>query len=140
MPSTHTSLHCHVVFSTKDRRPLIKELWRERLHGYLGGIIRSAEAIPEAIGGVEDHVHLLIGLRASHRLADLVRDLKSVSSRWVHEEIGSALFEWQEGYGVFSYGQSQIDKGYKYIQNQEAHHKKQTFRNEYLEFLKKFKV
>ena len=88
MPSTHLSLHYHVVFSTKDRTPIIAAAWRERLHAYLGGVVRNVEGVPEAVGGVGDHVHLLIGLRATACLADVVRDVKAVSSRWVHEEIG----------------------------------------------------
>jgi REP element-mobilizing transposase RayT len=88
MPSTHLSLHYHIVFSTKDRAPIIAAAWRDRLHAYLGGVVKNVEGIPEAIGGVADHVHLLIGLRATACLADVVRDVKAVSSRWVHEEIG----------------------------------------------------
>jgi putative transposase len=137
MPSTHTSLHCHVVFSTKDRRPLIKAQWRERLFAYLGGILNGADAIPEAIGGVEDHVHLLIGLKPTHRLADLIRDLKSVSSRWAHEEMGSPLFEWQEGYGAFSVSPSQRETVCQYILRQEEHHRRRTFQQEYKELLER---
>ena len=96
MPSTHLSLHYHVVFSTKGRAPLIVPAWRERMHAYLGGVVRSVEGIPEIIGGVADHVHLLLGLRAAACLADVVRDVKAVSSRWVHEEIGDRAFTWQE--------------------------------------------
>ncbi len=98
MPSTHLSLHYHVIFSTKDRAPVIAVAWRERLHAYLGGVVRNVEGVPEAIGGVADHVHLLIGLRATAGLADVVRDVKAVSSRWVHGEVGERAFAWQEGY------------------------------------------
>ena len=97
MPSTHLSLHYHVVFSTKDRVPSIAAAWRERLHAYLGGVVRNVNGVPEAIGGIADHVHLLIGLRATACLADVVRDVKAVSSRWVHEEIGEHSFAWQGG-------------------------------------------
>jgi len=102
MPSTHLSLHYHVVFSTKDRTLCIATAWRERLHAYLGGVVRNVNGVPEAIGGIADHVHLLIGLRATACLADVVRDVKAVSSRWVHEEIGERTFAWQEGYGAFT--------------------------------------
>jgi putative transposase len=102
MPSTHVSLHYHIIFSTKDRVPLIAALWRERLHAYLGGVVRNVNGIAEAIGGVDDHVHLLIGLRATHCLADVVRDVKAVSSRCVHEETNVPDFVWQEGYGAFT--------------------------------------
>jgi putative transposase len=102
MPSTHLSLHYHIVFGTKNHEPMIQAAWRGKLHAYLGGIIRTADGNPESIGGVSDHVHLLIGLRATHRLADVLRELKAVSSGWVHNEIGLRGFAWQEGYGAFT--------------------------------------
>jgi putative transposase len=137
MPSTHISLHYHIVFSTKDRVPVIGSAWRERLHGYLGGIVRNVEGVPEAIGGVADHVHMLIGLRAKHCLADVVRDIKAVSSRWVHEVMSDEAFAWQEGYGAFTVGAPQRESVRDYIARQEEHHRLQTFQEEYLEFLKR---
>ncbi|MDQ3115394.1 MAG: transposase [Verrucomicrobiota bacterium] len=86
------SLHYHLIFSTKDRAPIIAVAWHERLHAYLGGVLRNVEGVPEAIGGVADHLHWFIGLRATVCLADVVRDVKAVSSRWVHEEIGDRSF------------------------------------------------
>jgi putative transposase len=135
--STHLSLHYHVVFSTKDRVPLIAAAWRERLHAYLGGVVRNVHGVPEAIGGMADHVHLLIGLRATTCLADVVRDVKAVSSRWVHEETGERYFAWQEGYGAFTVSASQRDAVRAYIARQEAHHQKRTFQEEYIELLKR---
>jgi putative transposase len=135
--STHLSLHYHVVFSTKDRVPLIAAAWRERLHAYLGGVVRHVHGVPEAIGGMADHVHLLIGLRATACLADVVRDLKAISSRWVHEERGERHFAWQEGYGAFTVSASQRDAVRAYIARQEEHHQKRTFQEEYLELLKR---
>jgi putative transposase len=135
MPSTHLCLHVHVVFSTKDRQAFISDEWRERLHAFLGGSIRSAEAIPDAIGGTSDHVHLLVGLRATHRLSDLVRDIKQASSEWVHQAIKLAPFAWQEGYGAFSVSPSQRLTVRAYIANQPEHHRKRTFQEEYREFL-----
>jgi REP element-mobilizing transposase RayT len=85
MSSTHLSLHCHVIFGTKHQRPLIALEWRPQLHAYIGGALRTLEVVPEAVGGVADHVHLLIGFRATQRLADIMRDVKRVSSAWVHE-------------------------------------------------------
>jgi len=111
MSSTHLSLHYHIVFGTKDHEPLIQPAWRGNLHAYLGGIIRTAGGIAESVGGVADHVHLLIGLRGTHRLADLLRDLKSVSSGWVHDEIGLRTFAWQEGYGAFTVSPSRRGAG-----------------------------
>ena len=137
MSSTHLSLHYHLVFSTKNRVPNIAEAWRGRLHAYLGGVVRNVEGVPEAIGGVADHVHLLIGLRATARLADVVRDVKAVSSRWVHEEAGDREFSWQEGYGAFTVSASQRDMVREYIAKQEEHHRKRTFQEEYVELLKR---
>jgi REP element-mobilizing transposase RayT len=135
MPSTHLSLHYHLVFSTKDRMAIIQRDWRARLHAYLGGVVNDLGGVPEIIGGVEDHVHLLIGLRATHCLADVLREIKTSSSKWVHSELNNPLFSWQEGYGAFTVGASQVESVKKYISNQEAHHRKKTFQEEYLEFL-----
>ena len=87
MPSTHLSLHYHLVFGTKDHQPLVHKSWRPRLHQYLGGVVATLGGIAEAVGGVSDHVHLLVGLRATHCLADVLREVKSVSSGWVHDEL-----------------------------------------------------
>ena len=137
MASTHLSLHYHVVFSTKNRLPVIASAWRERLHAYLGGTLKNLEAIPEAIGGTSDHVHLLFGLRATHRLADVVRDLKSTSSRWMHQEIGDYSAEWQDGYGAFTVGAPHCTDVCAYIASQEEHHRRRTFQEEYLDFLRR---
>jgi REP element-mobilizing transposase RayT len=137
MASTHLSLHYHIIFSTKDRAPTIAPAWRDRLHAYMGGVIKNVEGVPEAIGGVEDHVHVLIGLRATARLSDVVRDLKAVSSRWVHDEAGDRGFRWQEGYGAFTVSASQLEAVKDYIAGQEAHHQRRTFQEEYLELLKR---
>lgn len=140
MPSTHLSLHYHIVFGTKDHEPLIQPGWRGKLHAYLGGIIRTAGGIAECVGGVSDHVHLLIGLRATHRLADVLRELKAVSSGWVHDEIGVREFAWQEGYGAFTVSASQREAVRRYIEQQEAHHRTCAFREEYLELLRRSDV
>ena len=123
MPSTHLSLHCHLVFGTKNHEPVIHKSWRPRLHGYLGGIVTTLGGVPQAIGGVANHVHLLVGLRATHRLADVVRDLKSVSSGWVHHEIRMIGFSWQEGYGAFTVSASQRESVRTYVLAQEEHHR-----------------
>lgn len=137
MSSTHLSLHYHVVFSTKERRACIDESWRERLHAYLGGAIRIADGVPGAVGGVGDHVHLLVGLRATHRLADMVREIKVASSKWVHEEIKQTGFSWQEGYGAFTVSASQLDTVKRYIARQADHHQRKGFQEEYREILTK---
>jgi hypothetical protein len=107
------------------------------LHAYLGGIIRTGNGIAESVGGVSDHVHLLIGLRATHRLADALRELKAVSSGWVHNEIGLRSFAWQEGYGAFTVSASQREAVCHYIEQQAEHHRTRTFREEYLELLRR---
>ncbi len=137
MPSTHLSLHYHIVFGTKNHDPMIQQTWRTDLHAYLGGIIRRANGIAESVDGVADHVHLLVGLRATHCLADVLRELKSVSSGWVHDEIGLPAFAWQEGYGAFTVSPSQRQAVRRYIEQQEEHHRTRTFREEYLEMLRR---
>jgi putative transposase len=136
MPSTHLSLHIHIIFSTKNREPFIRPDWKEDLHSFLGGALRTAGCVAEAVGGTSDHIHLLTGIRATHAIADVVRDIKSASSRWFHEDIGYKPFEWQEGYGAFSVSSSQLAEVRRYILNQEHHHRKRTFKEEYVEYLK----
>lgn len=137
MPSTHVSLHYHVVWSTKDRRPSIDSVWRGRLHAWLGGSIRDQEGVPVAIDGIADHVHALVGLKATHRLSDVMRVIKSESSEWVHREATEAGFAWQEGYGAFTVSPQNLDSVRHYILNQEEHHRKSTFQEEYLDLLKR---
>ena len=134
MPSSHVSSNFHLVFSTKERLPLITEDWRERLHAYLGGIVKGTDAMTLAIGGVADHVHLLVSLKSKHRLDYFLRDLKADSSNWIHTELREN-FEWQKGYGAFSVSPSSIEGVKKYIVNQEKHHEKKTFKTEYVELL-----
>jgi len=119
---------------------MISDEWRGRLHGYLGGIINGLLGVPLAIGGVSDHVHLLAGLKSSHRLDYFVRDLKADSSEWVHKEIGKRMFAWQKGYAAFSVGPSSIESVRRYILNQEAHHKRKAFKDEYIELLRAAKI
>ena len=137
MPSTHLSLHYHFVFSTKNRERWIHDAWRDRLHAFLGGAVRALNGIPEQIGGVDDHVHLLAGLRATHCVADVMRDVKSGSSEWVHNELHVPQFEWQEGYGAFTVSASKRDEVKRYIQNQAEHHRSRTFKDEYVALLEK---
>jgi putative transposase len=126
MGSTFLSLHYHVVFSTKDRRPFIKTNWRDRFHEYLGGTVRGLGGIPEAVGGVDDHVHLLIGLPATVRLADFMRELKKATSTWAADR-HEPLFGWQDGYAAFTASATHTGPIRQYILNQEKHHKKIDF-------------
>ena len=135
MSSTHLSLHYHITFSTKERRRMIADPWRSDLHAYLGGIIRNMNAIPEIINGTGDHVHILAGLKATHTLAEILRQIKRGSSVWIHQH-GIQKFEWQEGYAAFTVSPSQVDAVKRYIANQEEHHRKKTFEEEYVELLR----
>jgi|SRR5215213_6387986 len=134
MPSSHVSSNFHLVFSTKERLPLLTIEWRERLHAYLGGIVKGMDAMPLAIGGVADHLHILVSLKSKHRLDYFLRDLKADSSTWIHTELRKN-FEWQKGYGAFSVSPSSIEGVKKYIANQEEHHKRKSFQTEYIELL-----
>lgn len=136
MPSTHISLNVHLVFSTKDRLPFISEDVLDRLHAYLGGIVKGMDAMPLAIGGVSDHVHLLVSLKSKHRLDYVLRDLKADSSAWIHQEF-EKKFEWQKGYGAFSVSPNSIDGVKRYIGSQAEHHQKTGFQDEYRNLLEK---
>jgi putative transposase len=129
MGSTFYSLHSHVVFSTKDRRAFIRPDWRGRLHEYLGGTVRGLGGIAEAVGGVEDHVHLLISLKTTDAPADFVREMKKASSVWAAEN-HEPDFRWQEGYSIFSASWTHLPVLRRYIANQEAHHRKTPFADE----------
>jgi REP element-mobilizing transposase RayT len=137
MPSTYLSLHYHLVFSTKHREATIAAEWRDRLHEYLGGTIRGLGGFPEGVGGTADHVHLLVGLNATHCLADLMRELKKASSVWVHDEIGLKSFAWQEGYAAFTVSSTARAAVRRYIANQEAHHSQESVRDELIALLKR---
>ena len=136
MPSTHTSLYFHLVFSTKNRLPLITGEWKEKMHAYLGGIVRNQKGVALAVGGVENHVHLLVSLNATHCLSDFMRELKASSSGWIHREIGLKNFAWQVGYGAFTVSPNNLERVKNYVLHQEEHHKKQTFEKEYVGLLK----
>jgi REP element-mobilizing transposase RayT len=126
MGSTFLSLHYHIVFSTKERRPIIKTNWRPRLHEYLGGTVKGLGGIPEIIGGVDDHFHLLVGLRATHRISDFMQELKKSSSVWSAQQ-HEQDFAWQEGYAAFSVSWTHLEAVRKYIATQEEHHQKTDF-------------
>ena len=141
MAHTFTNLLTHVIFSTKDRRPLIQPEWRSDLHAYLGGIIRELGGKATAINGPADHVHLLVSAPAALSVAEMVRVLKTNSARWINRECGGKKgFAWQTGYGAFSVSQSNVPAVVKYIQEQVEHHRRVTFQEEYLEFLKRNRI
>jgi len=136
MGSTYYSLHHHWVCSTKERRPLIRPSWRPHLHEYLGGTVRGLAGVPLKVGGVEDHVHALIGLKPTHRISDFVRELKKATSIWAAAK-QEPQFEWQEGYSIFAVSASMVETVRKYIDRQEEHHRKQSFVKELKQLLEK---
>jgi REP element-mobilizing transposase RayT len=141
MAGTYSQIYLQVVFAVKGRENLIAKTWKDELHKYISGIIAAKEQKPIIINGMPDHIHAFIGLKPSMRISDLVRDIKNNSSKFINEKgFVKGKFNWQEGYGVFSYSHSHIEQVYNYIMNQEEHHRKRTFKEEYLELLKKFEI
>jgi putative transposase len=141
MSGTFSQLYVQVVFAVKGRENLIRREYREALHEYMAGIIKGKGQKPIIVNGVGDHVHLFVGLKPSISISDLVRDVKNNSSNFINsKKMVSGKFSWQEGFGAFSYGQSQVESVFNYISNQEVHHQKKTFREEYLDMLNKFEI
>lgn len=141
MPGTFSQIYIQIVFAVKGRENLIDKSWKDELHKYISGIITNKGQKSIIVNGVADHIHIFVGLRPAMAISDLVRDIKNNSSNFINEKkFIKGKFSWQEGYGAFSYAHSQIEQVYNYILNQEKHHHKQTFKEEYLEFLQKFEI
>ena len=142
MPQSLAKILIHTVFSTKDRRPFLREKpLRDELHHYLGGILQHLDCQPILVGGVEDHVHLLSTLARTCQPAELVKEVKRGSSIWIKSRDAALRdFSWQNGYGVFSIGFSQSDEARHYIANQEAHHRKMSFQDEFRQLLKRYQI
>ena len=141
MANTFTQIYIHVVFSVKQRVSLIQNEWREELHKYITGIIRNEGHKLLAVNSMSDHIHILISIKPDTSLSELIRDVKANSSKWINEKkYIQTKFPWQEGFGAFSYSHSQLDTVIRYIQKQNEHHKKQTFKEEYTSFLKRYGV
>lgn len=141
MPNTYTQLHIQFVFAVKFRAALIDKSWKERLHQYITGIIQHNEHKLLQINSMPDHIHIFIGMRPNQSVSALVQNIKSESSKWIKEQrLCNASFAWQEGYGAFSYSKSHVPDVIRYIQNQEQHHQKKIFLEEYMEFLKAFEI
>jgi REP element-mobilizing transposase RayT len=136
MAGTFSQVYIQVVFAVKGRENLISNEWKEELHKYISGIITAKGQKAIIVNGVSDHIHCFIGLKPSIAISDLVRDIKNNSTNFINDrKFIKGKFRWQEGFGVFSYSQSQIKDVYNYILNQEEHHRKKTFKDEYIEFL-----
>ena len=137
MSDSYTNLLYHIVFSTKDRQPLITDAYESRLYDYIGGTIRNLGGISLGINGTEDHVHVLAKLRPDKAVSDVLRDLKANASGWMHDVFPELKdFSWQRGYGAFTVSASNVAKVQDYIARQKEHHQKKTFRDEFIEFLK----
>lgn len=130
----------HLIFSTKHREPLILPDIRPRLHAYIAGVLDNLKSPSLQTGGVADHVHILCALSRTLSPADLLEEVKKSSSKWMKADGGVPGFSWQAGYGAFSIGESQADEVIRYIQNQEEHHRKVTFQDEFRKFLERYKV
>ena len=141
MPGTFSQIYIQVVFAVKGRNSLIYPQWEEELYKYITGIVQNKGQKMLAINGMPDHIHFLIGMKPSCTLSDLVREIKKSSNTFIAErKFTKFKFQWQEGYGSFSYSHSVLNRVIEYIHNQKEHHKKQTFRDEYQEFLRKFEI
>jgi len=141
MPNTFTQIYVQIVFAVKGRQNLISEKLRDRLEKYMCGIVSNNKSKPIAVYCNPDHTHILIGLHPSVSISDMARGIKANSSKWINEQkLIVGKFSWQEGYGAFSYSKSQVDSVVKYILNQPEHHRKKSFREEYINLLNRFEI
>ena len=141
MAGTFSQIYIHVVFAVEGRENLIGKQIKEELNKYIAGIIKGKGQKPIIVNGMPDHIHVFVGLKPAMAISDLVRDIKNNSTNFINDKkIVKGKFCWQEGFGAFSYGHSQIGNVYNYILNQEQHHTKRKFKDEYLELLKKFEI
>jgi putative transposase len=141
MTNTYTQIHIQAVFTVQNRDCVIRKSWKDELYKYITGIIQNHGHKVLAINGMPDHVHVFFGMRPTQSLSDLMQDIKGDSTKWTNQKkFVTSHFSWQEGYGAFSYSKSHVDSVIEYIKNQEAHHLKRTFIEEYHDFLEKFDV
>ena len=141
MANTYRQLYIHLVFSVKHREALIRKDWKDELEKYIGGIITNQTHKLLAIGAMPDHIHIFIGYNPTSLIPDLVEEIKTSSNDWIKlRKFSRFKFDWQKGYGAFSHSHSQLDTVIKYILNQEKHHKKRSFKKEYIEMLINYEV
>ena len=141
MANTYTQIHIHAVFSVQNRSCIIQRSWKKDLYKYITGIINNNNHKLIVINGMPDHIHLLFGFRPAQSISDLLQDIKGGSSRWINErKLVKGRFSWQEGYGAFSYAKSDLPHVINYIKNQENHHMKMTFVEEYIALLQQFGI
>jgi REP element-mobilizing transposase RayT len=140
-PNTYTQINVHAIFATANREAILATSFESRLYEYMAGLLKNKGHYPLMINGHKDHVHLFFELNPNESLSDLMRDLKSSTSKWINDNMFlPGLFQWQNGYGGFSHSKSQRKTVIEYIENQKEHHKKETFRDEYLKILKEFEI
>ena len=141
MPNTYTQIYLQFVFAVKYRACVIQPSWKNNLYQYITGIVQNNGHKMLVINGMPDHLHIFIGMMPNQSISDLLKDVKRSSSIWINEnKFVKGKFEWQEGYGAFSYAKSQIKNVIAYIENQEEHHKSESFKKEYIQFLQKFEI
>jgi len=141
MANTYSQINIHCVFAVKGRENIIAKNFRDELHRYMSGILKNDGVFPLAVGGWKDHIHVFFELQPDLKIAELMRMLKATSSKWINQKrFVTGKFQWQEGYGAFSYSRSQRHSVIKYIMKQEEHHSKRTFKEEYIDLLQKFQV
>lgn len=141
MANTFTQIYLQFVFAVQNRTSLIRPNWKEELYKYITGIVQTHQHKLLAINGTANHLHVFVGYKPHQKIPDLLQDIKGGSSGWINKKgFVTGKFQWQEGYGAFSYSHSQIDPVVKYIMNQEAHHRKKTFREEYIQLLDHFDI
>ncbi len=141
MANTFTQIHIHGIFGVQNRLSLIQESWKDELYKYITGIIQNNHHKLIAVNGIPDHVHVLFGMRPTQSLSDLMKDIKGSSSKWINQKrIVKGRFSWQAGFGGFSYSKSQIPRIAGYIENQQEHHKKKSFIDEYVEILEAYGI
>jgi putative transposase len=141
MPNTYTQIHLQFVFAVKFRETLIRKDWKDELHKYLTGIFQNNGHKMLQLNSMPDHIHIFIGMKPDQSISSLIQNVKSESSKWINGKgFCSTKFNWQEGYGAFSYSKSHVPEVIKYIQNQEVHHRKETFLTEYIRLLRAFDI
>jgi putative transposase len=141
MANTYTKVYIQYIFAVQNRISLINPRWEVELYKYITGIVQNQKHKLIAINGIPDHIHVFVGMYTTQSMSELMQDVKEYSSKWINKNgYTKGKFQWQDGYGAFSYSKSHIDNVYKYIMNQKEHHKKKTFIEEYIEFLEKFEV
>ena len=141
MANTYSQIHLHFVFAVKFRLGLIQPEWKDELYKYITGIVQNNQHKLIIINGMPDHIHIFVGMRPSQSVSELLQDIKANSSKWINDKkFLKTKFEWQEGYGAFSYSKTHVEAVVKYIANQEKHHEKLSFKEEYLDMLNKFEI